>query len=39
MAHTPWTVLLSETEQIYLLPIAMSPTEFFAMRHQELELH
>ena len=28
MAHTLWSVLLSESEQIYLLPIAVSLTEF-----------
>ena len=39
MAYTLWTVLLSESEQIYLLPISVSLTEFFAMRHQEPELH
>ena len=39
MAHTLWNVLLSESEQIHLLPIAVSLTEFFSMRHQEPELH
>jgi len=39
MAYTLWTVLLSESEQIYLLPISVSLTEFFALRHQESELH
>ena len=39
MAHTLWSVLLSESEQIYLLPIAVSITEFFTMRHEEPELH
>ena len=34
-----WSVLLSESEQIHLLPIAVSLTEFFSMRHQEPELH
>ena len=34
-----WSVFLSESEQIYLLPIAVSLTEFFSMRHQEPELH
>ena len=29
MAHTLWGVLLSESEQIHLLPIALSLTEFF----------
>ena len=29
MAHTLWNVLLSEYEQIYLLPIFASLTEFF----------
>ena len=29
IAHTLWTVLLSESEQLYLLPIAVSLTEFF----------
>ena len=28
-AHTLWTVLLSESKQIYLLPITVSLTEFF----------
>ena len=28
MAHTLWHVLLSESEQIHLLPIIVSPTEF-----------
>ena len=36
--ETLWTVLLSESSQIYLLPIAVSFTNFFAMRHQEPEL-
>ena len=36
MAHTLWIVLLSELEQIHFLPIAVSLTEFFAMRHQSL---
>ena len=35
----PWSVLLFESEQIYLLPITVSLTEFFSMRHQESELH
>ena len=41
MAQTLWSVLLSESKQIYLLPIAVSLTEFFffAMRHQEPVLH
>ena len=34
-----WSVLLSESKQIYLLPIAVSLTEFFAMRHQKPELN
>ena len=34
-----WSVLLSESKQIHLLPIAVSLTEFFSMRHQEPELH
>ena len=34
-----WNVLLFESEQIYLLPIIVSLTEFFSMRHQEPELH
>ena len=34
-----WSVLLSESEQIYLLPFTVSLTEFFAMKHQEPELH
>ena len=38
MAYTLWTVLLSESEQIYLLPITVFLTEFFSMRHQEPEL-
>ena len=38
-SHTLWTVLLSKSEQIYLLPIAVSITEFFTMRHEEPELH
>ena len=29
MAHTLWSVLLSESKQIYLLPIAVSLTEIF----------
>ena len=29
MAHTLWGVLLSESEQIHLLPIALCLTEFF----------
>ena len=28
MAHTLWSVLLSESEQIHLLPITVSLTEF-----------
>ena len=28
MAHTLWSVLLSESKQIHLLPIAVSLTEF-----------
>ena len=32
-----WSVLLSQPEQIHLLPI-VSLTEFFSMRHQEPEL-
>ena len=39
MAHTLWNVLLSESEQIHLLPIAVSLSECFAMRYQEPELH
>ena len=35
MVHTPWSEFLSESEQIHLLPIALSLTECFAMRHQE----
>ena len=35
----PWSVLLSESEQIPPLPMAVSLTEFFSMRHQEPELH
>ena len=38
MAHTLWSVLLSKSEQIHLLPISVSLTEFFAMSHQEPEL-
>ena len=29
MAHALWSVLLSKSEQIYLLPITVSLTEFF----------
>ena len=39
MAHTLWSMLLSESDQIHLLSIAVSLTEFFSMRHQEPELH
>ena len=39
MTHTLWSVLLSKSEQIHLLPITVSLIEFFAMRHQEPELH
>ena len=39
MAYTLWIALLSESEQIYLLPISVSLTEFFAMGHQEPEFH
>ena len=38
-AHTLWSMLLSESDQIHLLSIAVSLTEFFSMRHQEPELH
>ena len=34
-----WSVLLPELEQSHLLPITVSLTEFFAMRHQEPELY
>ena len=36
MAHTLWSVLLSISEQIHLLYITVSLTEFFSMRHQSL---
>ena len=39
MAHTLWHVLLSESEQIHLLTIAVSFAEVFSMRCQEPELH
>ena len=38
MAHTLQNVLFSESEQIYLL-LTLCLIEFFAMRHQEPELH
>jgi len=34
-----WSVLLPQSKQIYLLPIAVSLSECFAMRYQEPELH
>ena len=37
MAYTLWNVLLSESEQIYLLSIVVSLTEFFVMRHQDIK--
>ena len=36
MDHTVWCVLLSISEQIHLLSITVSLTEFFSMRHQSL---
>ena len=30
MAHTPWSALLPESEQIHLLPLTVSLTEFFS---------
>ena len=39
MAHTLWSVLLSESKQIHLLTIAVSFAEVYSMRHQEPELH
>ena len=33
-----WSLLLSESEQIYLLPVTMFLTDFFSMRYQEPEL-
>ena len=39
MAHTLWSVLLSESGQIHLLLITVSLTEFFAIKQQEPELH
>ena len=38
MAHTLGVVFLSQPKQIYLLPIAVSLTECFARRYQQLEL-
>ena len=34
-----WNVLLSESEQIHLLPITVSLTEFFAMRYQKPKIY
>ena len=39
MAHTLWSVPLSESKQIHLLTIAVSFAEVFSMRRQEPELH